>query len=140
LTTEGGLDVVAGRDRIRDAVAALRDAGVHVSLFIEPDPRQIEAAREVGADFIELHTGRYAERFGTAEGDVELDRLVRGGDLASRLGLRVNAGHGLDLDNVGPILAIPGLEELNIGFSIVARALFIGLEAATREMKVRIRQ
>lgn len=137
LTTEGGLNVVGNFDRVRDAVRSLKSAGVEVSLFTEPDPWQLDAAVRAHADFVELHTGRYAELFptGGAPRDEELRRLLQGASTARRLGLRVNAGHGLDLSNISSILNMEDLEELNIGFSIVARAVFVGLQAAVREMK-----
>lgn len=141
LTTEGGLDVVGGGSRVTDCVAELVRAGIEVSIFIEPDPWQIEAAARAGARFIELHTGRYAsdfERGGAAGAAAERARLERGARTARELGLRVNAGHGLDIGNVGGVLGLEGLEELNIGFALVARAVFVGLEAAVREMKTEV--
>lgn len=134
VTTEGGLDVVREAKRLAVVMPRYREKGISVSLFVDPEERALEAAAQLEADFVELHTGRYAN----AEGDErkrELDRLVRGAERAHELGLRVNAGHGLDYDNVGPICALPHLEELNIGHSIVARALFVGVDAAVREMR-----
>lgn len=134
LTTEGGLDVAGQKPALRDAVARLNAAGIRVSLFIDPDPRQIAAAREVGAAVIELHTGVYAESRGSAQGR-ELDRLREACREAQSLGLIVHAGHGLDYHNVQPVAAIPGIVELNIGYAIIGRALFSGLAPAVREMK-----
>jgi pyridoxine 5-phosphate synthase len=138
LTTEGGLDVASAETVIRAAVRRLRDGGMRVSLFIDPEPRQIEAAIRVGAQAVELHTGRYCEATGAAERDREIERLRRAAERAAVGGLVVNAGHGLTLDNVGPIAALERLEELNIGHGIVAHALFVGIEEATREMKQRM--
>ncbi|CAK7073128.1 pyridoxine 5'-phosphate synthase [Kerstersia gyiorum] len=134
LTTEGGLDVLGHAAQVRDAVIRLQEAGIRVSLFIDPDARQIEAAQQAGATVIELHTGDYAE----AEGEravQALARLRQAVGLAKQGGLRVNAGHGLHYDNVQPVAALPGISELNIGHAIVARAVFTGWEAAIREMK-----
>ncbi|MGH7856736.1 MAG: pyridoxine 5'-phosphate synthase, partial [Candidatus Binatia bacterium] len=114
---------------------ALRRAAVRVSLFIAPDPVQIEAAREVGADAVELHTGVYCDAASPAETEHELARLRAGASLASRAGLQVNAGHGLRIDNVAAVARIPEIVELNIGHSIVARAVLVGMEAAVREMR-----
>ncbi len=139
LTTEGGLDAVAHSARIASAVEALqRRAGIPVSLFIEPEARQVEAARASGAAFVEFHTGVYARTFGTPAGDAELARLRAATAQARGFGIRVNMGHGLDLDNVGPIAAIEGVEELNIGHSIIARAVFVGLAQAVADMKAAI--
>jgi pyridoxine 5-phosphate synthase len=134
LTTEGGLDVLAQRERIGAAVARLSQHGVRASLFIDPDAAQIEASARLGAPAVELHTGAYAEAHGT-ERARELERLARGAHLAARLGLEVHAGHGLDYHNVQPIAAIGEIVELNIGHAIVARALFAGLPAAVRQMR-----
>lgn len=134
LTTEGGLDVIAHAKAVTDACARLRDAGVHVSLFIDADPRQIEAARGCGAPVIEIHTGHYADSTGAAQ-HAELVRIERAVRHGRELGLQVNAGHGLSYDNVQPIAANPGIAELNIGHAIVARAVFVGLHAAVVEMK-----
>ncbi len=139
LTTEGGLDVVGQKKSIASAAAKLNKAGIRVSLFIDPDEGQIRAAREVGADCVELHTGTYARFFGaqglTGKAADELDRLKAAGALARSLGLFLNAGHGLDYRNVGPVAKIDGMNELNIGYAIIARSLFVGLERAVREMK-----
>jgi pyridoxine 5-phosphate synthase len=134
LTTEGGLDVAAQRGRVREAVAQLRQAGVRVALFIDPDRTQIEAAREAGAAVIELHTGAYAEASGAAAA-TELERLRAAARLGAGLGLEVHAGHGLNYRNVQPVAAVREIVELNIGHAIVAHALFVGLPAAVREMK-----
>jgi pyridoxine 5-phosphate synthase len=133
LTTEGGLDVRTERKRIERAVASFRDRRALVSLFIDPDRAQIAAAAESGAPFVELHTGRYAGAKGP-EREGELARLTGAAAFARERGLRVNAGHGLDYDNVAAVASIDGVEELNIGFAIVARALFAGVDAAVRQM------
>ncbi|MEI7704809.1 MAG: pyridoxine 5'-phosphate synthase [Deltaproteobacteria bacterium] len=135
LTTEGGLDVVRGREEIVRAVRALRDEGILVSLFIDPDRSQVEASRDVGAQVIEIHTGRYCEARPGGEQVRELARVAEAARAGTRLGLQVAAGHGLHYQNVGPVVEIPEIEELNIGHSIVARAVFVGLERAVREMK-----
>lgn len=139
LTTEGGLDVAGQRDALAPVVAALRAAGITVSLFIDPDARQVEAAAAIGAPAIELHTGAYAEHTGAAR-EQERARLMDAAQRAHALGLTVNAGHGLSLENIDPILAIPHLDTLNIGHSIVCRALFVGIEQATREMLDKLQQ
>jgi pyridoxine 5-phosphate synthase len=139
LTTEGGLDAVGGLARISAAVEALqRRAGIPVSLFIEPDAAQVDAARESGAAFVEFHTGAYALAYGTPEGTAEFGRIEAATARARAAGLRVNMGHGLNLVNVRPIAAIAGVEELNIGHSIIAHAVFVGLERAVAEMKAAI--
>lgn len=132
VTTEGGLDVLAERARLADVVPALTEAGGLVSLFVDPEPDQLDAALAVGAPFVELHTGAYANA--RDDGGAELERLRVAAAHARSIGLRVNAGHGLDLENVAPVAAFEGMEELNIGFAIVARAAFVGVEAAVREM------
>jgi len=138
LTTEGGLDVAGSPALVGDAVARLRDAGIRVSLFIDPDVRQVEAAVRVAADAVEIHTGCYADAADAQARDRELFRIRTAADRAHAAGLLVNAGHGLTLPNVDPIAALPVVNELNIGHSIVARALFVGMEEATREMRARI--
>ena len=135
LTTEGGLDVAGQRDLLRDQVGAFEEAGIATSLFIDPEQAQIDAAASVGAPVIELHTGRYAEAVSTKSRAVELARIVTACEHASRLGLIINAGHGLHYDNVQPIASIPLINELNIGHSLIARALFEGLPAAITRMK-----
>ena len=135
LTTEGGLDVVGHRESLSELCASFSDAGIEVSMFIDPVAEQVEAASQVGSDFVELHTGRYAECFQEqgSEGE-ELERLRRSALMALNSGLRVNAGHGLNYVNVGQMALIPGLEELNIGHSIVSRAVVVGMPQAVREM------
>ena len=135
LTTEGGLDVRANRAHLKEFCAGLAEAGVRVSLFIDADPAQLEAAVEVGAPVVEIHTGHYADADSAAARTQELQRIERAVDYGIELGLRINAGHGLDYHNVKAVAAIPGVEELNIGHSIIARAVFIGLDEAVREMK-----
>ena len=132
LTTEGGLDVIRKQSEVQAACSSLAEAGVRVSLFIEPDRDQIQAAADVGAPVIELHTGTYANAPVGAERDAELARLMEAAEFAASLGIVVNAGHGLDYENVFPILQLPTLNELNIGHSIVARALFVGMQQANR--------
>ena len=135
LTTEGGLDVAGQTARIAAACQRLAAVGVVVSLFIDPDPRQVEAANVAGAPYVELHTGAYADSASEAGRQAELRRLEAAVCLGADLGLGVNAGHGLDYHNVQPVAAIPGIEELNIGFGIIARAVFSGLERAVHDMK-----
>lgn len=135
LTTEGGLDVLSQPERIRDACTRLAAAGVRVSLFIDPDPGQIRAAVDTGAPVVEIHTGRYADARDEATRQRELARIVEAVTTAVRLGLRVNAGHGLNYQNVKPVAAIPQVRELNIGHAIVARAVITGMAEAVREMK-----
>ena len=139
ITTEGGLDCVTHRTLLEPTVRSLRDAGIAVSLFIDPEPAQIAAAAALGAPVVELHTGAYAETAGTAR-DAELSRLIRAAKMADEAGIQVNAGHGLNYTNIGPILTLPKLVELNIGHSIVSRSIFVGLEQATREMVELINQ
>jgi pyridoxine 5-phosphate synthase len=134
VTTEGGLSVAGREAAVRAVCAKLAAAGIRVSLFIAPIDREIEAAAAVGAPVIEIHTGAYAEARDAAARNEELERIRQGAAEAAALGLEVNAGHGLTLANVGPIAAIPEIVELNIGHSIVSRALLIGMERATREM------
>jgi len=134
ITTEGGLDVASQIPRLRDATKMLAGVGVRVALFIDPDPRQIEAAVEIGAPAIELHTGAYAEASGSHQA-TELERLHSGARLAAGQGLEVHAGHGLNYHNVQPVAAIPEVVELNIGHAIVARAVFDGMAAAVRDMR-----
>ena len=133
LTTEGGLDVCGQMESLRDTVARLSRAGIEVSLFIDPDPDQIRASAEVGAPVIELHTGTYCDAEG-ADAEAELTRLRRGAGLAHEAGLVVNAGHGITVSNLPGILRIPHLNTLNIGHSLVARSVFVGLGAAVDEM------
>jgi pyridoxine 5-phosphate synthase len=138
LTTEGGLDVVGNEAAVARAVARLGQVGIRVSLFIDPDPDQLEAAARVGAPVIELHTGTYAEASGEAQ-QRELRRLHDACLQGHGLGLQINAGHGLHLGNTRAVASLPHMTELNIGHSIIARAIFVGLEAAVREMKDLIR-
>jgi pyridoxine 5-phosphate synthase len=139
LTTEGGLDLLRGGPALGAAVARLAAAGIRVSLFIDPDSAQIEAALALGAPAVELHAGSYAEATGERRAH-ELHRLASAARSATAAGLVVNAGHGLDYHNVGPVAAIPEVVELNIGFAIIARAVFTGLESAVREMKRLMRE
>jgi len=134
LTTEGGLDVAAQLDRITDACAGLDAAGVRVSLFIDAERKQIDAAKQAGARVIEIHTGQYADAQGAAR-EAQFQRVLGAVAYAGSLGLKVNAGHGLNYDNVQPIAGIAGIAELNIGHAIVAQAVFTGWQAAVREMK-----
>lgn len=135
LTTEGGLDVAGQLSKLRDLTAVLTDAGVRVSLFIDADPAQLDAAAEVSAPVVEIHTGRYADAATPREQADELARIRAAVVHGRGLGLQVNAGHGLDYPNVQPIAALPGVRELNIGHAIVARALFTGLDRAVSDMK-----
>ncbi|WCD78928.1 pyridoxine 5'-phosphate synthase [Pseudomonas sp. TUM22785] len=135
LTTEGGLDVAGQEARIKAAVERLARLGSEVSLFIDADPAQIEASHRVGAPAIELHTGRYADAHTPEEAARELQRIREGVALGLKLGLVVNAGHGLHYHNVEPVAAIPGINELNIGHALVAHALFVGFKQAVIEMK-----
>ena len=135
LTTEGGLDVASQLCALTETRKKMNDAGIEVSLFIDPDERQIEASSSVGAQFIELHTGAFAEHFhNEPEGDLEIARLVTAARQAHQLGLQVNAGHGLNYENVSTLRCVPHLVELNIGHSIVSRAITVGLGDAVREM------
>jgi pyridoxine 5-phosphate synthase len=133
ITTEGGLDARAERERLLRVIPALAATGAEVSVFVDPEPDQLEACAAVGAEFIELHTGRYAYTRGDARA-AELERLQLAAERAHALGLRLNAGHGLDYDNVVPVARLPHVEELNIGFAIVARALFDGVHEAVERM------
>lgn len=135
VTTEGGLNVAEQKDRLEGVVQTLQGAGIPVSLFIDPDPAQVEASAAIQAEFIELHTGRYAEAKG-AKQTAELQQLAQSLSQAKTLGLRVNAGHGLTYQNVHPIAQLEGIEELNIGHSIISRSILVGLGRAVREMKL----
>ena len=135
LTTEGGLDVWGQRRRLVGVVKRLKKKGIFVSLFVNPEPRQVRAAKEVGANCVELHTGAYAEAKVKRSRLKELRKLKQAGKLAVELGLRLNAGHGLNYENVRPVVEIPGVEDLNIGHSIICRSVFVGLAQAVREMK-----
>ncbi|TMA19142.1 MAG: pyridoxine 5'-phosphate synthase [Deltaproteobacteria bacterium] len=135
LTTEGGLDVVGQLQEVRRVTRALRDGGIEVSLFVDPDPEQIKAAHRADAQAIELHTGRYCQAREAREQQRELARLVESAKAADRLSLRVAAGHGLDYWNVRAVARIEEVTELNIGYSIVCRAVLVGIERAVRDMK-----
>ncbi|MCO7187057.1 MULTISPECIES: pyridoxine 5'-phosphate synthase [unclassified Pseudoalteromonas] len=135
LTTEGGLDVVANKEKVTQAVTRLANAGIKVSLFIDADPQQIDAAKDTGAPYIEIHTGAYADAESDAAMHAELERIRTGVKYAHGLGIVVNAGHGLHYHNVKPIAEIPEIYELNIGHAIIARAAIDGLEKAVRDMK-----
>lgn len=139
VTTEGGLDVVKFEKRIASVVKKLKKSGIPVSLFINPDKKQIGAAVRTGADIIELHTGNYANAKSQPARKRELDKLITAAKYAGVLGLEVNAGHGLDYENVSDVAAIPRMNELNIGFSIIARAVFMGLGKAVEDMRKEIR-
>ncbi len=139
LTTEGGLNVVAQLPSLTAATTQLQQLGVRVALFIDPDPKQIAAAAQVGARVVELHTGAYAQAAGAAAA-TELGRLTSGARLAASLGLTVHAGHGLNYQNVRPVAAVREIVELNIGHSLIAHAVFVGLPAAVREMKTLMRE
>ena len=139
VTTEGGLDVASALDRLSQAVDRLQSAEIPVSLFIDAEPAQIEASAKTKAKFIELHTGKYAEAHDEVTRQKELTLLQKGCETAIALGLRVNAGHGLTYWNVYPIARIPGMEELNIGHTIISRAVLVGMERAVREMKLAMR-
>jgi pyridoxine 5-phosphate synthase len=134
LTTEGGLDVVSNLASVAEAVAELNGAGIRASLFIDPDPEQLDAARQAGAPVVELHTGTYADATG-GEQEMELQRHHEACLTGHGMGLLINAGHGLHLGNVQGVTRLPHMNELNIGHSIIARAIFVGLEVAVQEMK-----
>jgi len=133
LTTEGGLNVIAHRAKVKETVDRLQGAGIHVNLFIDPQTKQIEVSREIGAHGVEIHTGQYCDASGDRKR--ELEEVKSAASLAHRLGLEVHGGHGLNYDNVLPIVAIPEIVELNIGHSIIARAIMVGMERAVMEMK-----
>ena len=138
LTTEGGLDVAGSWRRVGRACRDLGAAGIRVSLFIDPDRRQVDAALDAGAPVVELHTGAYADATGSGERRRELERIRTAAEYGASRGLLVNAGHGLNYDNVGAIAAIAPIRELNIGHAIIARAVFVGISQAVREMKTLI--
>lgn len=135
LTTEGGLDVIRYFDQVKHACSKCAEAGIRVSLFIDPDEKQLDAAKSAGAPVVEIHTGKYADAASVPEQQHELERIKRAVAHGHNLGLQVNAGHGLNYHNVQPIVAIPHIAELNIGHAIIAEALFIGLEQAVKKMK-----
>lgn len=134
VTTEGGLDVLGHQSRLAEMAAELSAAGIRVSLFVEADPRQLEACKEIGADIVELHTGRYCDTSGAVRAD-ELARIRAGATISDELGLETHAGHGLGFDNVGPIAAIPELHELNIGHFLIGAAITMGLKPAVVAMR-----
>lgn len=134
VTTEGGLDVEANKEAIAKCIRTLRGEGIRVSLFIDPSSRAIELAQETRADAIEIHTGRYAAARDEEDREAALEEIVKAVELSQRLGLRTYAGHGLTYRNVVPVARIPQVEELNIGHSIISRAIFVGIEQAVREM------
>lgn len=133
-TTEGGLDVSGGKKSLEPVIAALKDAGIRVSLFVEPDRQQLETCSELGADIVELHTGRYCDTVGSAQ-EEELRRIVDAAAIAEELGLECHAGHGLTFDTVGPVAAIPSVVELNIGHFLIGEAIFSGLDSSIRRMR-----
>ena len=135
LTTEGGLDVNKNLDQIKIATQRCTEAGIRVSLFIDPDKKQLDAAKSAGAPVIEIHTGSYADADNLPERELELSRIHRAALYGHELGLQVNAGHGLHYHNVRPVAAIPHIAELNIGHSVISEAVFIGLEQAVKNMK-----
>ncbi|MBE7200614.1 MAG: pyridoxine 5'-phosphate synthase [Parafilimonas terrae] len=137
-TTEGGLDIIGGRDHLAPRIRALAEAGIRVSLFVEPEPAVMEAARALGAPVVELHTGSYCEAFlagDTAEVERELARIRRAAAHGADLGLEIHAGHGLTTDSVGPVAAVTEIRELNIGHALIADAIFVGLPQAIRDMR-----
>ena len=147
ITTEGGLDIASQEKSLKGAVARLTEAGIVVSVFIDADIRQVEAARRIGAAVCELHTGPYAHAFHSRGRDAEspavvaeLERIARAGEAIRSLGMRFNAGHALNYFNVEPVARLPGVRELHIGHAIVSRALFVGMREAVREMKTLMRQ
>ena len=138
LTTEGGLDVGGHAEAVGECIAAMTAAGIETSLFIDPNPDQIEQAARLKAPTVELHTGAYANAYATPRRAMEFDRLVLGAVQAHELGIRVNAGHGINYVNIAEVRMLPHLHELNIGHSIISRALFTGIEEAVREMRARM--
>jgi pyridoxine 5-phosphate synthase len=140
LTTEGGLDVIANKDTVARAVDRLAQVGIHVSLFVDPDPIQIETAKLIGAKAVEIQTARYSEARGRHKAEAELAALTHAAAFSRSHGLHVHMGHGLNYTNVQAITRIEGVEELNIGHSIISRAVLVGMERAVREMKKAMRQ
>lgn len=138
LTTEGGLNVAGNFKKVSRAVKELSRSGIFVSLFIDPDPEQIKASKETGAGMVEIHTGTYADAAGDAVREAEIKKISKAVKKAAGLGLRVSAGHGLNYVNAGPVALVEGIEEFNIGHSIVSRALMVGFENAVREMAILI--
>lgn len=139
VTTEGGLDVRGNQPSLKETVKKFQKAGILVSFFVDPVEDQLEASREAGAQFVELHTGTYANAVGEKAVSRELEKLMAAAERGKELGLRINAGHGLNYLNVKPVLSLPHLEELHIGHSIISRAVFVGLDRAVREMAALIR-
>jgi pyridoxine 5-phosphate synthase len=135
VTTEGGLDIVGQKSRVGEVIAAMTEAGIVTSLFIDPDPAQIEMSAELKSPWIELHTGAYSNAYFHAGRNHELDTLRAGAELAHGLGLVVNAGHGINYTNIAEVITLPYLHELNIGHTIISRSLFVGVEQAVRELK-----
>lgn len=135
VTTEGGLDVITHWSAVERSVKQLHDAGVVVSLFLDADPKQLDAAAKLGVAAVELHTGQYALARGEAASHKELEKLIKGGKQIVESGMKLHAGHGLNYQNVKPVASIPSMRELNIGHSIISRAVFVGMERAVREMK-----
>jgi pyridoxine 5-phosphate synthase len=135
LTTEGGLNVTAQQKTLKQNIARLKKAGIRVSLFIDADPAQVKASRAVGADFVEIHTGKYSDAPDEESQKKEFQRIARAIAQAHKLGLRVNIGHGLDYQNIAPFTSISEIEDYSIGHSIIARAVLVGLDRAVREMK-----
>ncbi len=135
ITTEGGLDVNSNVEKVTEIIDVLKREDIEVSIFVDPDPVQIKASKVAGADAIEIHTGIYAEARTHKDKEAELNRIFEAANLAKNIGLKVHAGHGLNYKNIIPLLKAPGLEEVNIGHSIIARAIFVGIERAVREMK-----
>ena len=134
ITTEGGLDVAGQLEKVSEFIKPLLDAGIIVSLFIDPTKEQVEASKKTGAQFIEMHTGAYAEAFGTDNEELEFQKLKQAAEIAQNIGLQVNAGHGLNYENVHRMHEINGLVELNIGHSIISRSVFTGLPEAVKKM------
>jgi pyridoxine 5-phosphate synthase len=134
VTTEGGIDLVRSKEVVREACRALRQGVERVCLFLDPDPEQLELAAETGADSVELHSGRYADAESSASRDEELRRLIDGARLVTARGLQANVGHGLDYLNVVPLVSVPEIHEFSIGHSIVARAIYVGVQQAVRDM------
>lgn len=134
LTTEGGLDVILNQKSVTDAVKRLKDGGIVVSLFVDPHQEQIKAANKTGTDYIEIHTGSYAEATAWKDQELELEKIDTAIKLARKVGMGVNAGHGINYVNIKPLAALGGIEEYNIGHSIMARAMYVGLDRAVRDM------
>jgi pyridoxine 5-phosphate synthase len=134
LTTEGGLDVISNREHLSSHIQDLKSSGIKVSIFVDPDPKQIEACSQVGCDLIEINTGAYADLKPSQAQHKALDIIIKAAKFGAELGLIVHAGHGLDYRNIHPVAEIPGIEEFSIGFSIVARSAIVGVEEAVREM------